>query len=100
MVQVTTANEMESLSMSNSESKKKSHRAASHWLALIFTTFFMCFSLGCQSVTVTQQGLVARESMTFSESAVFQYQGSLFSQIEPGAAGSGGAQAAGCTSCK
>jgi hypothetical protein len=56
-------------------------------------------SAGC-AVPVHQQRLVSKPSMQFSDSPVFNYQSRLLSQIEPGAAASGGAQAAGCTSCR
>ena len=55
---------------------------------------------GCASVPVHQQRLVAKPNMLFSESPVFAYYSKLLPQIEPGAAASGGAQAAGCTSCR
>ena len=56
-------------------------------------------SVGC-AVPVHQQRLVSKPSMQFSDSPVFNYQSRLLSQTEPGAAASGGAQAAGCTSCR
>ena len=55
---------------------------------------------GCQKVPVHEQGLVAKPNMVFSDSMVFNYKGKLFPQVEPGSATSGGAQAAGCTSCR
>lgn len=55
---------------------------------------------GCRAVPVHQQRLVARPNMQFSDSPVFAYQAAILSQIETGAAGTGGAQAAGCTSCR
>ena len=54
---------------------------------------------GC-AVPVHQQRLVSKPSMQFSDSPVFNYQSRLLAQVEPGAAASGGAQAAGCTSCR
>lgn len=55
---------------------------------------------GCRAVPVHQQRLVARPNMQFSDSPVFAYTAAILSQIETGAAGTGGAQAAGCTSCR
>ena len=54
---------------------------------------------GC-AVPVHQQRLVSRPSMQFSDTAVSGYQSKVLGQIETGAAASGGAQAAGCTSCR
>jgi hypothetical protein len=54
----------------------------------------------CARVSVHQQRLVSKPNMTFSDTLVFSYQSKLQPQIEPGSALSGGAQAAGCTSCK
>ena len=55
---------------------------------------------GCSTVPVHKQRLVSRPGMQFSNSAVFSYQSKIGPQIESGAAASGGAQAAGCTSCR
>ncbi|HJN81734.1 MAG TPA: hypothetical protein QF478_03070 [Verrucomicrobiota bacterium] len=49
---------------------------------------------------ISEQRLVSKPNMLFSQSGVFIYQNRLIAQIEPGSATSGGAQAAGCTSCK
>ena len=54
---------------------------------------------GC-AVPIQQQRLVSRPNMQFSPSPVFDYQSKLLTQTETGAAASGGAQAAGCTSCR
>ena len=54
---------------------------------------------GC-AVPVHQQRLVSRPNMQFSDSPVFNYQSRTLAQTESGAAASGGAQAAGCTSCR
>lgn len=56
-------------------------------------------SAGC-AVPVHQQRWVSKPSMQFAQSAVFDYQSKLLPQVESGAAASGGAQAAGCTSCR
>ena len=60
------------------------------WVALL---------AGC-AVPVHRQRLVSKPNMQFSDSPVFNYQSRTLSQIETGAAASGGAQAAGCTSCR
>ncbi|MBO61154.1 MAG: hypothetical protein CMO63_04170 [Verrucomicrobiales bacterium] len=60
-------------------------------------------SVGCGSVgqvSISDQRLVSKPNMLFSQSGVFIYQNRLIAQIEPGSAASGGGQAAGCTSCK
>ena len=59
----------------------------------------LALATGC-SVPVHQQRHVSKPSMLFSDSPVFNYQSRLLSQTEPGAALSGGGQAAGCTSCR
>lgn len=71
-------------------------RGALSVLALVLTVV----SMGCRAVPVHQQRFVARPSMQFSDSPVYTYHPGLLSQIESGAAASGGAQAAGCTSCR
>lgn len=55
---------------------------------------------GCQGVPVHQQRLVAQPNMQFAASPAFSTDLRLLSQIETGAAMSGGATAAGCTSCR
>jgi len=55
---------------------------------------------GCKAVPVMQQRLVSKPNMVFSDSPVFSYQSQVLTQIEPGSALSGGAQAAGCTACR
>jgi len=55
---------------------------------------------GCAQVPVAQQRLVAKTEMTFQSSAGSHPGSNLIGQIEPGSASSGGAQAAGCTSCR
>ncbi len=51
-------------------------------------------------MAVHEQRLLSKPNMTFSDSYLYAYQPRLTAQVEPGAAASGGAQAAGCTSCK
>ncbi len=61
----------------------------------------VCLLAGCSSPAVRQQRLVAKPTMTFSESAVFMYNSSkLFPQVAAGFATSGGGQNSGCTSCR
>jgi len=56
--------------------------------------------LGCRVVPVHQQRLVSMPGMLFSDSMVFSSASAVLNQIETGAAVAGGAQAAGCTSCR
>ncbi|MCF3649066.1 hypothetical protein [Synoicihabitans lomoniglobus] len=58
------------------------------------------FLAGCGAVPLAQQRLVSKTEMTFERSAAGHPSSNLVSQIEPGLASSGGAQAAGCTSCR
>ena len=55
---------------------------------------------GCSAPAVRQQRLVAKPNMVFSVSPVFSYSSSVLPQLETGSAMSGGAQNAGCTSCR
>jgi hypothetical protein len=55
---------------------------------------------GCETVGVQDQRLVSKPNMTFSNSYLYAFQPRLTGQVEPGASSSGGAKAAGCTSCK
>lgn len=55
---------------------------------------------GCETVSVFDQRLLAKPNMVFAQNAVFNYESKLVPQIETGASTSGGAQAAGCTSCR
>ncbi len=55
---------------------------------------------GCATIPVYEQGLVSQNGMTFADNPVQNDQINLLSQIEPGSAVSGGAQAAGCTACR
>lgn len=54
---------------------------------------------GCR-VPVHRQGMVSRPLMQFSDSPAYAYQPTLLLQTEAGAGATGGAQAAGCTSCR
>ena len=56
--------------------------------------------MGCSGVPLHQQRLVAKPTMTFDASASAHPASNLIAQLEPGAASTGGAQAAGCTSCR
>ena len=56
---------------------------------------------GCAAPAVRPQRLVSKPNMLFSDSSMFTYNSArLLPQLEPGAAASGGAQNAGCTSCR
>lgn len=72
--------------------------STSCWLAVVSALLFL--GAGCARVPVARQGWVAKPNMVFADTAVFGDRSSLQGQIEPGAAATGGAQAAGCTSCK
>lgn len=69
------------------------------WAAPTLLLVLILFS-GCKAVPLQDQRLVSKHNMTFSDSPVFSYQSSVLTQIEPGTASSGGAQAAGCTACQ
>lgn len=60
----------------------------------------LLWGTGCAQVPVAQQRHVAKSEMTFQASAGSHPGSNLIGQIEPGSASSGGAQAAGCTSCR
>jgi hypothetical protein len=58
-------------------------------------------AVGCATPAVRQQRLVAKPNMTFSDSAVFNYNSSrLLPQLASGFASSAGSQNSGCTSCR
>lgn len=55
----------------------------------------------CTAMRPSEQRLVAKPNMTFSDSAAFTYNSSrLFPQMATGFAATGGAQNSGCTSCR
>ena len=58
------------------------------------------FGSGCTNVSVTQQRLLSKPNMVFSDSSVFDYGATAYAYVEPGTSSSGGAQASGCTACK
>ena len=69
---------------------------------MLLFSLLVC-GVGCASggqVSISEQRLVSKPNMLFSQNGVFVYQNRLIAQIEPGSATSGGGQAAGCTSCK
>ena len=68
--------------------------------SLVGLTGLTLITSGCSVVSVSEQRLVSKPNMVFSESSVFDYSTGLHSRLEPGTAGAGGAQATGCTSCK
>ena len=55
---------------------------------------------GCSTVELHEQGLVSKPNMLFADSSVYSYQSKILFQLEPGSSSSGGAKAAGCTSCR
>jgi hypothetical protein len=64
------------------------------------TALVLVLGSGCSTVAVHEQRLVAKPGMTFGASPVETPTSNLLGQIEPGSAAAGGAQAAGCTSCR
>ena len=62
--------------------------------------FILVGSLGCGTVPVSEQRLLAKPGMTFSDSYVWKYRSGIVARVEPGSAFSGGSAAAGCASCK
>ncbi len=69
---------------------------------MLLFSLLVC-AVGCSSVgqvSVSEQRMVSKPNMLFSQRGVFASQNRLIAQIEPGSAASGGGQAAGCTSCK
>ena len=69
-------------------------------VAILVGVGWLGFAGGCAHVPVAQQRLVTKTEMTFQSSAGGHPGSNLIGQIEPGSASSGGAQAAGCTSCR
>ena len=72
------------------------------WRKLAFSglTVLVMALAGCTTVGVQEQRLVSKPNMTVSDNAIFNYQSRLFQQTEPGAADTGGAASAGCSSCR
>lgn len=57
--------------------------------------------VGCAAPSISEQRLVSKPNMTFSESAAFAYAPyRLFPQLATGATSTGGPQNSGCTSCR
>ena len=66
------------------------------WGALLALGF-----TGCTSLRPSEQRLVAKPNLTFSDSATLVYNSSrLFPQLASGFASAGGTQNSGCTSCR
>ena len=58
-------------------------------------------STGCTALRPSEQRLVAKPNMTFSDSATLVYNSSrLFPQLASDFASAGGTQNSGCTSCR
>ncbi len=68
--------------------------------AFILLVWVLIAASGCTHVKVTEQRLVSKPNMLFSDSPVFNYQSRFISQIEPGSAADGGNQGTGCTTCQ
>ena len=75
-------------------------RSKPQLITIIASLVLSLANQGCNTVAVSEQRLLSKPNMTFSDSYAFSYQPRLTVQTEPGSASSGGAQAAGCTSCK
>jgi len=59
------------------------------------------FFAGCAAPPMSQQRLVAKPNMTFSDSPVFTYNSPrLLPQIAPGFPGGDASQNSGCSSCR
>ncbi len=71
-----------------------------HTLMLALLGLAALAASGCSTVPVYQQGHVSKSGMTFSDNPTETDSINLISQLEPGSAISGGAQAAGCTACR
>lgn len=67
---------------------------------ICFATVLALAGSGCARVGPSQQRLVSKPGMVFSQAAFLSYENPLLVQVEPGSAFSGGAQSGGCTSCK
>ena len=76
------------------------HRSNRTVLFFAVATFSILAGGGCANVAVWDQRLASKANKTFEDSAVFDYGSAAHASIEPGTAGSGGAQASGCTACK
>jgi hypothetical protein len=71
-----------------------------HVGSFILLAWLIIAASGCTHVKVTEQRLVSKPNMLFSDSPVFNYQSRFISQIEPGSASDGGSQGTGCTTCQ
>lgn len=70
------------------------------WTGLLFLTAMLSLT-GCSAPGVRPQRLVSKPNMVFSDSALFTYNTArLWPQLQSGSATTGGAQNAGCTSCR
>ena len=68
---------------------------------LVLPVAMIALLAGCSTPAVRQQRLVAQPNMTFSDSAVWVYNGPrLLPQIAPGFPGGDASQNSGCSSCR
>ncbi len=63
-------------------------------------TLFAAWGAGCSSVSIQQQRLLALQQMQETDRLAFSDWTPLSSQVEPGAANTGGGVASGCSSCR
>lgn len=75
-------------------------KKGSNLVAVLAASTFALSMVGCTQVPLAKQRLVSKSSMSFDSSAHGHPVVNLMTQLEPGTAASGGAQAAGCTSCR
>jgi len=84
----------------NHSSRRLAERCLRRWVGGFCLALLIPALTGCIAVGIHEQGLVSKPNMLFSESAAFQYDCPTLSQLEPGLAFSGGAQATTCTACQ
>ena len=78
------------------------HKRCSSLLAVaaLVSISFIAGLSGCRSFDVTEQRLLSKSNMLFSNPRAFTYDTSLTLQIERGASAGNSSQAASCPTCK
>ena len=79
--------------------EKRTYKNGRTLVALV-VSFLALSMVGCNQVPLAKQRLDSKAAMSFDSSAHGHPVVNLMTQLEPGTAASGGAQAAGCTSCR
>jgi len=84
------------------KSSWRTHAPSARRLAALVVAGAASFGLtGCTALRPSEQRLVAKPNMTFSDSAAWIYNSSrLYPQLASGFATAGGTQNSGCTSCR